>query len=142
MTPCIEHKQKGGKQGYGYTRRSENGRTYMIGLHRLAYCEAHGLHHSDIKGKVVMHKCDNPRCINPDHLQLGTPKENSEDMMRKGRHHKGETTPWAKLNARQVADIRRLYARGGISQRKLGEMYGVTQTNIGFIVRGETHQGG
>lgn len=138
MLECIDHGQKGNANGYGYTSRYVDGKRVVVGLHRAAYCDAHGLPYSAIKGKVVMHRCDNPRCINPDHLVLGTQGDNMQDMMGKRRHHKGEATPHAKLTSEQVVLIRKLYAEGGVTQRELALELGVSQTNISAIVRGET----
>lgn len=62
----------------GYNRK-------VLFAHRLSFM----LHKGDIpRGLMVCHKCDNRRCINPDHLFLGTAKENTQDMMKKGRHVK------------------------------------------------------
>lgn len=59
-------------------------------------------------GKIVMHSCDNPPCINIDHLSVGTDQDNTNDMMRKGRKNpaKGERNHKAKLTAKQVLEIR------------------------------------
>ena len=54
-------------------------------MHRAEYCLANGLTLEDIAGLVVMHTCDNPRCINPEHLVLGTQRDNMLDMRNKGR---------------------------------------------------------
>lgn len=62
----------------------------------------------DIKGKNVLHKCDNPPCVNPEHLYLGTQKDNSDDKVRKKRHLFGETAKSAKLTEKQVLEARRL----------------------------------
>lgn len=86
-------------------------------------------------GQVVMHECDTPRCINPDHLILGTQLENLADMRAKGRGtappvHRGESHHKAKLTERQVREMRARYAGGGVSQRVLALEYGVSQTSI------------
>lgn len=68
----------------GYARISVDGA--MQYHHRIAYIQHHGLSLEDIKDKVVMHSCDNPPCINPAHLKLGTQADNMSDMTVKGRH--------------------------------------------------------
>lgn len=88
----------------------------------------------------VLHHCDNPPCVRPDHLFLGTPKDNSQDMNSKGRGrgkpHPGETNCNAKLTEREVFEIRSLYAEGQ-RQVDLARRFGVTQANISIIVRGQ-----
>ncbi|WP_324101275.1 HNH endonuclease signature motif containing protein [Noviherbaspirillum sp.] len=59
-------------------------------------------------GKLVLHKCDNPACINPDHLFLGTHRDNAEDRNRKQRQTQGERHPNAKLSAEQVRQYKSL----------------------------------
>ena len=68
--------------GYGMIRDTEyNG---MRTTHRVSY----EIHHGEIpKGKLVLHKCDNTLCVNPDHLFLGTHLDNTLDMIQKGRHN-------------------------------------------------------
>lgn len=91
---------------------------------------------------LVCHHCDNPACCNPRHLFLGTNADNKSDSRQKGRvalgyvSHSGETSPKAKLTLMQVAAIRARYAVGDISQLTLGLEFGVSQTQVGRIVRG------
>lgn len=61
---CIETTGAKNERGYGYVWRDGK----HVREHRLVFAEANGLTLSDIKGKVVRHRCDNPSCINPDHL--------------------------------------------------------------------------
>jgi len=68
--------------------------------HRVAYCYAHGLTLSDIKGKIVCHKCDNRKCCNPAHLMLGDHQLNMDDAVSKYR------APKSKLTEEQVKFIR------------------------------------
>lgn len=91
-------------------------------------------------GKHVLHRCDNPSCVNPKHLFLGTAKDNSDDKIKKGRFRcgpgmKGEAHPLCILSKKQVKEIRRLYASGGFAYADLGTRYGVGATTIGAIIR-------
>jgi predicted DNA-binding protein (UPF0251 family) len=120
----------------------------MVKAHRFAW----QLRYGDVPAdKLVCHTCDNPPCANADHLFLGDIIDNNKDSKRKGRNAKGErhssvTKPesvprgeshgMVKLTADQVEEIRRLYAEGLYYQRELGEMFGVSQTQVGRIVRG------
>lgn len=98
------------------------------------------------RGKWVLHKCpggENGWCINPDHLYLGTSKDNGQDRLRNGhapwitkpeRIRRGEQHRSAKLTTLQVEEIRTRYAAGGISQAALGAEYGVHGPAIHRIV--------
>ena len=83
----------------GYPRRAYRGST-NVRWHRVVCATSLGLDIEDIKGKVVMHVCDNPKCVNPKHLKLGNAKDNMLDRDQKGRH--GRT----KVTAQQVNEIR------------------------------------
>jgi hypothetical protein len=120
------------KNGYGWIGAGGHyGKA--VHVHRLAYELAFG---AIPEGLCVLHHCDNPACVNPSHLFLGTQKDNIEDMIRKGRRFTGNGN--AKLTLDQVREIRRLYGTGQYSQRQLGRQFGVTYPNIGSIVRGES----
>lgn len=103
--------------------------------------------------KQVLHRCDNPPCIRPSHLFLGTHQDNMDDMMRKGRQRdghlygddhplrknpalaaRGESHGGAKLTARQVQAIRRAYSRGGVTQEALARQYHISRPNVSGIV--------
>lgn len=83
----------------------------------------------------VLHKCDNPRCVNPEHLFLGTQGDNMIDKKNKGRSPKGEWHCAAKLTAQDVIAIRERYAEGNISQAKLAAEYNVSRGGIADIVK-------
>ena len=88
-------------------------------------------------GMCLLHRCDNPPCVNPRHLRLGTHGENMLEMAAKGRASKGEHRPNAKLTARGVQMIRRRL-RPGISRGKLAREFGVSRGTIEAIARGDT----
>jgi hypothetical protein len=123
--------------GYGQFHLNvsyKNGKMFMAT--RVAYY----LHYNiDPIGLAVCHKCDNPKCCNPDHLFLGTLSDNSVDMVRKGRHNKpfGENCKSSKLKESQVLEIREKYKTGLFSQRKLAKEFKVHQTIIGDIVNNQ-----
>lgn len=98
--------------------------------HRLAFEK----HHGPIPaGMFVCHSCDNPPCVNPAHLFLGSPKDNIEDMMQKGRQARGHRTNTAKLRAEQVLEIRRRY-EGGELQQVLADEFGISNQLVSAIV--------
>ena len=81
-------------------------------------------------GKVVMHSCDNPRCVNPDHLSIGTQRDNILDSIRKGRYN---VFGRQKLNAVQVLEIRAL-AEQGMKHKDIGAKYGIKRHSVTAIV--------
>jgi len=94
-------------------------------------------------GMWALHTCDEPGCVNPEHLWEGTRDDNREDMLEKGREARGESHGLAKLTDSQIAEIRHLYA-SGVTQDVIGAKFNVTGNNVGFVVRGATwrHVGG
>jgi hypothetical protein len=101
--------------------------------HRVSWLIHNGL---IPKGLCVLHKCDNPCCVRPDHLFLGTQKDNMEDMVLKGRgktpNLKGEDCNFSKLSATQVLEIRGL--DGKKTQSDIAALYGVKQANVSAIL--------
>jgi hypothetical protein len=133
---CWEWQASRDGLGYGFFRVA-NGES-MKKAHRVAWELTYG---AIPDGLIVCHRCDNPPCVNPEHLFLGTWQDNVDDRVAKNRSsrlvsHFGETSPLAKLTAEQVDAIRYRYAAGGILQRELADEYRVTQTTISKIVRG------
>lgn len=84
----------------------------------------------------LCHTCDNPPCVNPGHLFVGTTAENHADREAKGRgvRKRGSTHVGAKLVEEQVSEIRRRYAAGGVTQKALGAEYGVSESLIYGII--------
>lgn len=121
-----------GNHPYGVYRF--NNRTQAA--HRVSY----QLHKGPIPGgSVVRHKCDNPPCVNPDHLELGTQKDNVQDMLFRGRDRVvGSRNPMAKLNRETVDTIRSEYTPGVVGYKKLAKKYGVSKETIAGIVTKRT----
>lgn len=121
------------KQGYG--RITYQNKEMLA--HRLSYQMAHG---SIPDGLDILHTCDTPACVNPDHLVAGTHSDNMRDMIAKGRRRSfaGELSSTAKLTWEKVREIRQRYKNGGITLTELGREYGVHFTSIGYIVNNDT----
>jgi len=122
---CLEW--TGGVDKYGYGRVGGGG----LAAHRAAWEFTHG---PIPAGLCVLHKCDNPPCINPDHLFLGTQGDNSADKVAKGRQARGETQGNAKLTDAAVVEIR----SSALSGASLGLIFGVAPETINRARRGET----
>lgn len=96
------------------------------------------------EGLCVLHACDNPPCVNPDHLFLGTLVDNWDDMRRKGRGDcgRGSGNGLAKLREEDVREIRRFHQRSGLSvceaSRRLTKRFKVHPVTIEYILRGRT----
>jgi len=88
-------------------------------------------------GMCVCHHCDNPSCVNPAHLFLGTKADNNQDKAQKGRSERGSDHHFAKFTEEQVRTIRERYAQGGITHEELSKEYGVTRSAISYIIRRE-----
>lgn len=127
----------------GYAKIRINGKT-MLG-HRAAWLKYRGPIPDGIK---VLHRCDNRKCLNPEHLFLGTSLDNSRDMEQKGRHNyigltdpllrkqptkaqraRGSRSGTAKLTESDVRRIREAYLRAA-KQTEMAVMYGVSQATI------------
>jgi len=111
---CIEYNGHIGNAGYGLDYDPETKKT--ISAHRLAFKQAYGF-----LPKVVMHTCDNPKCVNPEHLKAGTQSENIKDCVSKGRYVTRQ-----KLSKEDCEHIK----QSGFSSRALAKYYGVNQKTI------------
>lgn len=87
-------------------------------------------------GVHVLHRCDNPPCVNPGHLFLGTNSDNIQDRMRKGRSRVGEKSPASKLTELQAKEILTLYAQG-IAQKDIAIRFGMSRPAIHALVHGK-----
>jgi HNH endonuclease len=152
VNECWEWTGKVGKNGYGTVVKAENGKK----MHLLAHRESYKIFKGEIPTSLnVCHTCDNRKCINPDHLWIGTAKDNIQDAILKGRMKKttgykhteenkakfklrkrpmtkGELSPLSKLKDQDVIEIRRMI-KENITQTDIAKKYGVTQSVISRI---------
>jgi DNA-binding NarL/FixJ family response regulator len=92
--------------------------------------------HGEIPQKMcVLHKCDNRKCTNPDHLYLGTYIENDRDRVERNRQAKGSKNGSAKLNEQQVKEIK-IMLKNGFTQKEIAIKFNMSQATIGFIASG------
>ncbi len=113
--------------GYGHFHRKRNGKGTLA--HRASWALRYGELGSSM---MVLHKCDTPTCINPDHLFLGTQADNMKDRSAKMRQPHGEGHPAAKITEDDVREIRRL--KPTTCHRELIEQFGISKRAIQFIV--------
>jgi len=118
----------GSLQKFGYGRIRVDGVEYAA--HRFMWERARGSMPTE---KCLLHKCDTPCCVNPDHMFIGTNYDNSRDALKKGRLKIGERHGMAKLTCIQVQEIRRRYAAGEL-QRDIAVAFTVTRPLISLIV--------
>lgn len=150
---CIEWTKGVNRHGYGRIRVGSK----IHLAHRVSYT----LHVGPIpEGLLVLHHCDNPKCINPKHLFIGTDQDNSDDKVRKNRHPHGEShgmfgkrgllsPAYGKSRGRsknavfsdaEVIEIRRLYASGESNQKALAIKYGVLKNCISQIITRKSYK--
>jgi hypothetical protein len=133
----------GYKGKFNYGQVQFNGK--VIVAHRASWI----LYNGEIApGLFVLHKCDNPSCVNPSHLFLGTKKDNHLDMMSKGRgehisaprpFQRGEKHPNAKFSDDQARFIRFLW-RNGVSVKAIAECFRVKKCTVSALVHGHSYK--
>lgn len=122
----------GTNRGNGYGCLKYKGKMYQA--HRFSWYLTYG----KFPKEFLLHKCDNPLCVNVLHLFEGNAKDNVDDMIKKGRNKyigtKGEDTAKAKLTEKQVLEIRKKYIPGIYGSRQMHKQYGVTRELIQQIL--------
>lgn len=123
--PCIEWQGALNNKGYGQVRRK--GRTLLA--HRVLLADS-GV---EVPANVVVrHKCDNPRCVNPLHMELGTQSQNMRDHLLRGQRNRQ-----LKLTPAQVLEVRTRLA-GGATQAAVARHFNVKPCTVNDIVQGRT----
>lgn len=126
-----EHRNKNGHYGLFHWPRGGT-----MGAHVASYRLHTGDH--ETKGWCICHTCDNPICVNPNHLFKGTNEENQLDALVKGRLKVGSQHWMAKFTDDQVREMRKLHSEG-VTCKQLGEEYGAHEGTISKIVNGKTY---
>ena len=130
-----------GYGAFGYTR---DGVTVQDRAHRFSY----RIHKGEIPdGMFVLHTCDTPACVNPDHLFLGSNDDNIRDMLKKGRHlpggtHCGDSGNWkrgtvhhnAKLSEQDIVEIRNMYRPNEVSYSQIAKIFHINLSSAYKIV--------
>ena len=117
-----------------YHMHRPNGSKKPVRTHRYAYILQNG---PLLKHECACHSCDNPSCINIDHIWIGSQKDNMRDMIAKGRKvtRRGSKSVHAKITRKHVIAIRSL--DGLVSQSKIADLFGISQGQISRIIRKE-----
>lgn len=106
---CLIWQRDTTEKGYARYRQRKNGRSKQIRVHRRVFELANGI---TLQDEIVLHICDRPSCINPEHLKKGTIADNQHDMALKGRSCRGEKQNHSKLTEALVEEIRQLSVEG------------------------------
>lgn len=136
---CWEWQRSTDKRGYGLIKHRFLGPDWMYTHRAMWYCERGPIPHN----MILLHSCDNPKCCNPAHLRLGTHKENTQDMLIKGRQK-------SKLTSDQVRDIKVYFKlivsddkeaywhMANIGYKELAKEFNVSTATIRLIHKGKT----
>jgi hypothetical protein len=147
-TPCWVWTGRKIRKGYGHI--SSKKKTLIV--HRFSWLIHNG---PIVNGLHVLHMCDVRNCVNPEHLYLGTEKENARDREIRGRGNHatgdrsgfrkhpelrlfGEKNPATKLTSDIVLDVYNEYRKGNTTHKELSMKFGITMSTIGRITRAET----
>lgn len=105
--------------GYGYFKLDNR----CCGTHRVVMSIINDGINND--SSFVLHKCDNPSCVNPSHLYFGNGKDNEKDKKERNRHARGEKINTAKLKEEDVLEMRKIRKETGLSYQNIAKMFGV-----------------
>ena len=122
---------RGAKNKDGYPACGAWGIFRSAALHRELYRLIHGT-----APEVVMHTCDNRACLNPKHLQAGTPRANLQDKLAKGRQARGEGNGNVKLSLVGVHTIRDM-RRAGVHHKEIAALFGIARVTVWRVSSGK-----
>lgn len=130
---CWEWQSTRNLRGYG--------KFWLHGRTDLAHRVSYKLHKGPIPaGLQVRHTCDNPPCVNPSHLLVGTGKDNARDAIERDRYRRGSANGRAKLTEAQVTEIRRC-SDDGETQVSMARRFGVSRAAIQWVLNGRSWAG-
>jgi hypothetical protein len=115
------------KEGYGLFRYGNK----IALAHRISY---EIFDRKPASSELVCHHCDNPSCVNPKHLFLGTDRTNSDDKIRKKRHLFGSKFPQSKIDESTAIKIRKEYFVKNMTTRELSKKYGIAHSGISNVI--------
>ncbi len=129
----IKTSGKSGQYGGFYIKQIDNTMT----AHKVSFIITHHFDISDdIPDEIVIrHTCNNPICVNPKHLKLGTYQNNSSDMVESGNSLHGSKNPKASLTSEQVKEAREKWSTGEYSIREIGEIFNVSENVMRAVVK-------
>ena len=118
--------------GYGHFRRKINNKWMMYKTHRYSYEHFYG---PVPEGLLVLHKCDNPACVNPEHLYAGTHQQNIQDQILRGRKSFGRNKKHVWLNLEKANEFRQ-YAKDnpGMKQNQMAQNLGTSVAQLSRIL--------
>ncbi|WP_282790850.1 HNH endonuclease [Streptomyces sp. CC224B] len=130
---CWEWKGARNEHGYGVMRPEGQRSGPTVKAHRVSL----HLAGTEVTDRVVLHSCDNPPCVNPAHLRVGTQRDNVADMHEKNRGNRGSVNGQAKLTEADV-ELIRLWLALGMSQKELRLFYGISAGTMSSLANGKT----
>lgn len=115
------------------------GKTCVSGRYVSAHILSYELNVGPVpSGQIVRHRCDTPKCVRPEHLELGTNADNSRDMTDRQRQARGERQWCAKMTAETVIELREAYSLGKANIPELSRQYGISTSTVGKIINNQT----
>lgn len=137
-TACWEWQGAKYRKGYGHFRGFKNGKWTMIKAHRFSYTLFNKVSKESIEGLQVCHTCDNPGCVNPYHLFVGTSQDNTNDKVSKGRHCFGNNPSHRLLSFSIAEDVRVCRQKNPkLSYKKIAKIFNTSAQQVCRIIKNQ-----